>query len=102
MTIINGIEIDDINYQKNEIKYAINNNEPIEEKLNVIIVISNPCLFAKRYILFKEFITRIEEEEQNVNLYAVESIPFNIYNSENFGSLVSINPSKFMSKSANA
>ena len=42
MTIINGIEIDNICYKQNDIKYAIANNDPIEEKLNVIIVISNP------------------------------------------------------------
>jgi hypothetical protein len=74
MTIINGIEIDDINYKVNDIKLAIANNDPIEEKLNVIIVISNPCLYAKRYILLKEFVKRIEEEEVFVNLFIVEMI----------------------------
>ena len=74
MTIINGIEIDDICYKLNDIKYAIANNDPIEKKLNVIIAISNPCLYAKRYILLKEFVKRIEEEETNVNLYIVELI----------------------------
>jgi len=76
MTIINGIEIDisRINYKSNDIKYAIKNNYPIEEKLNVIIVISNPCLYAKRYILCKEFIKRFEEEEENVELFIVELI----------------------------
>jgi hypothetical protein len=74
MTIINGIEIDDINYKVNDIKFAIANNDPIEKKLNVIIVVSNPCLYAKRYILLKEFVKRIEEEEDNVNLFIVEMI----------------------------
>jgi len=74
MTIINGIEIDNIDYKVNDIKYAISNNTPIENKLNVIIVISNPCQFARRYILCKEFVKRIEEEEENVNLYIVEMI----------------------------
>ena len=74
MTVINGIEIDNINYKINDIKYAIKNNDPIEDKLNVIIVISNPCLYAKRYILCKEFMKRIEEEEEYVNLYVVETI----------------------------
>ena len=69
MTIVNGIEIDDINYKVNDIKYAIANNDPIEEKLNVIIVVSNPCLYATRYILLKEFVKRVEEEEENVNLF---------------------------------
>lgn len=72
MTIINGIEIDDIHFKINDIKYAINNNEPIEDKLNVVVVISNPCLYAKRYILLKEFVKRMEEEEENVNIYIVE------------------------------
>lgn len=72
MTIINGIEIDYIRYNENIIKDAILNNDPIEEFLHVIIVISNPCLFAKRYILTKEFINRINKEETNVKLYVVE------------------------------
>jgi len=71
MTIINGIEIDHIREQFNPIKEAINNNDPIEDKLHVIAVISNPCLFAKRYILMKEFIRRMETE-QHVVLYIVE------------------------------
>jgi len=74
MTVINGIEIDNINYKINDIKYAIKNNDPIEDKLNLIVVISNPCLYARRYILLKEFIKRIEEEEDNVELYIVELI----------------------------
>ena len=60
--------------QKNDIKYAIQNNEPIEEKLNVIIVISNPCLYATRYKLLNEFVRRIKDEEENVNLFIVEMI----------------------------
>jgi hypothetical protein len=80
MTIVNGIEIDNINYKVNDIKYAITNNDPIESKLNVIIVVSNPCLYAKRYILLKEFVKRIEEEEENVNLFVVELA----YNNEKF------------------
>jgi len=80
MTVINGIEIDDINYKQNDIKYAISNNDPIEDKLNVIIVISNPCLYAKRYILLKEFVKRFEEEETNVELFIVEMI----YNNQKF------------------
>lgn len=73
MTVINGIEIVNIEYKPNEIKLAILNNDAIEEKLNVIIVISNPCLYAKRYILLKEFVKRFEEEER-VNLFIVEMI----------------------------
>jgi hypothetical protein len=53
-------------------KDAIINNDPIEDKLHVIAVISNPCLFAKRYILFKEFMNRFKLEEPNIILYVVE------------------------------
>lgn len=74
MTVINGIEIDNIDYKVNEIKYAIANNDPIEAKLHIIAVISNPCLYARRYILLKEFEKRIKEEEINVNLYIVELV----------------------------
>ena len=74
MTVIDGIEIDCLYYKMNDIKLAIKNNEPIEEKLNVIIIISNPCLYKRRYILLNEFIKRIEEEEENVELYIVEMI----------------------------
>lgn len=71
MTVINGIEIDDINFKINELKLALNNNLPIEDKLNVIAVISNPCLYAKRYQLFNQFTNRINECE-NIRLYVVE------------------------------
>ena len=79
MTIINGIEIDYISNTYNEIKNAILNNDPIEKKLNVIIVISNPCQYARRYILAKEFIKRMEDEN-NVELYIVELV----YNKQKF------------------
>jgi hypothetical protein len=71
MTIINGIEIDDVRYIQNEVKMAILNNDPIDDKLHVVAVVSNPCMFARRYILAREFILRMEEEE-NVILYVVE------------------------------
>jgi hypothetical protein len=71
MTVINNIEIDNIHLERNEIKEAILNNQPIEEKLNVIIVVSNPCTYAKRYLLANQFKKRMEFEE-NVNLYVVE------------------------------
>jgi len=73
MTIISGIEIDNITYIENDIKNAIKNNKPIENKLHMIICISNPCQFARRYILAREFIKRIEEDHQDdINLYIVE------------------------------
>jgi len=67
--------INDTSYQRNIIRSAIQNNEPIEDKLNVIIVVSNPCLFTRRYTLTKEFIERVERDElEHVNLYVVELV----------------------------
>jgi len=74
MTVIDGIELDDITYNINDMKSALKNNKPIEEKLNVIAVLSNPCLYSKRYKLLKEFVKRIENDEENVNLFIVELI----------------------------
>ena len=74
MTVINGIEIDNIKFNKNIIKTALVNNNPIEDKLNVIIVVSNPMLYARRYILAREFIKRCEMEESEINLYIVELV----------------------------
>jgi hypothetical protein len=79
MTIINEIQIDNIRYINNPIKNTIINNTKIEENLHVIIVVSNPCQFAKRYILAKESIYRLEKE-LNVILYVVELI----YKNQNF------------------
>ena len=72
MTIINGIEIDHIEYTLNPVKAGIANNAVIEEKLHVVIVMSNPANFATRYILTKEFIKRMKMEETEVELYIVE------------------------------
>jgi len=72
MTIVSGIEIDNITYTQNDIKMAIQNNDPIENKLHVIIAVSNPCQYARRYILAREFIKRFEEEEHDIILYVVE------------------------------
>jgi hypothetical protein len=72
MTIINDLEIDNIHYISNDIHNGIKNNKILDNKLNVIIVISNPCQYARRYLLAKEFIQRFEKDEPNVNLYIVE------------------------------
>ena len=72
MTIINGVEIGNLRYLSNDIKDAVKNNLPLEETLHVVITISNCCQYARRYILAKEFVKRIEMEETNVKLYVVE------------------------------
>jgi hypothetical protein len=87
MTVIDGIEIDCIDYKLNDIKYAIQNNDPIEDKLHVIVVISNPCLYATRYKLFNEFIRRLEDET-HIQVYVVEMI----YNHQKFIVTSATNP----------
>jgi len=73
MTIVNSIEIDNIRYIKNDIKEAIKKNIPIEDKLHMIICISNPCLYARRYILSREFKERmLKDFSDSVILYIVE------------------------------
>lgn len=73
MSIYNDdIDINEIEYKINDIKEAINNNEPIEEKLHMVICVSNAVQFESRYILAKKFIKRIQKEEKNVILYIVE------------------------------
>ena len=73
MTIINFIEIDDIEYTSNNIKESIKTNTLNEDKLNVVICCSNPCQYASRYILAREFINRIlKDDSEYVNLYIVE------------------------------
>jgi hypothetical protein len=71
MTIINGIEIDIPPPILDTTRVAILNNYQIEDKLHVIAVISNPCQYARRYILAREFIQRMELEG-SVILYVVE------------------------------
>ena len=71
MTVINGIEIDNVDYNINEIKLSLINNIPLDNILHVIIVISNPCQYAKRYILARQFIKKFNNE-LNIKLYIVE------------------------------
>lgn len=72
---LNEIEhqkIKSIRYIPNNIKQVLKKNKKIEDKLNVIICCSNPCQYASRYKLAHEFIKRIQDNEENVNLYIVE------------------------------
>lgn len=71
MTVINGIEIDIQAYKPDEIRQALRNNDPIADTLHVIVVLSNPCQYARRFILAREFIQRMERED-NVLVYVVE------------------------------
>lgn len=71
MTIINGIEIDVNPCEPDSTRTALLNNDPLDTHLHVIAVVSNPCMFARRYILAREFISRMEREP-HVVLYVVE------------------------------
>jgi len=71
MTVIGEFEVTDVHVIENEIKSAILNNDPIDNILHVIAVISNPCGFGRRYKLTNEFRLRMADEP-NVELYIVE------------------------------
>ncbi|ATZ80695.1 hypothetical protein BMW23_0649 [Bodo saltans virus] len=71
MTVINNIDIDEPQKTKNRTTQAIINNEPIDDVLHVVTMVSNPCLFGRRYLLAKQFIERMENTD-NIKLYVVE------------------------------
>lgn len=66
--------LNDIPYIDNEIRLAILNNEPIDNILHVIVVVSNPCLYKKRYLLANKFIRKLLDTEPNIILYIVELV----------------------------
>jgi len=52
---------------------AIKYNKPVEKNLHVIICISNPCEYKRRWQLANEFIERMNNQK-NITLYVVELI----------------------------
>ena len=84
------IEIRDISYLPhldNPIKKAILLNQPIDTHLHVVIVVSNPCLFRRRYDLAREFIERMQHDP-SIILYIVETI----YDNQSFAVTSADNP----------
>ncbi len=56
---------------RNRVKESITHNEPLDDNLHVIMVVSNPCSFNRRYHLAKEFMSRMRLES-SICLYVVE------------------------------
>ena len=81
-------KMEDTNKITPEIKIKYSN--VIENKLNVVVAISNPCLYQRRYQLIREFIDRMKNNTM-VNLYIVElaykNQPFVITSSNNINHL---------------
>lgn len=74
MTVINGVEIGNISYIPNKVHQILaTSHTKISNMLNlpVIMVISNPCKYFRRYILAHEFIQRMNKTP-NIDLYIVE------------------------------
>lgn len=69
MTVLEGIELDI--QTRNRVKDSIKFNEPLDSVLHVIMVVSNPCSYFRRYALARQFILRMEKEE-HIQLYIVE------------------------------
>ena len=60
-------------YSPNHIRDAILRNQPVESKLHMIICVSNPCDYVRRYDLAEQFIHRIEQNHsRDVILYVFE------------------------------
>lgn len=72
MTVMRDVKDDEVQYIDNEIRAAIVNNSPIEERLHVIIVVSNPCQYKKRFRLARDFMRRFATNEPDCILYVVE------------------------------
>ena len=75
-TNVDNTNVDNTNVDNTNVdntRLYILNNEPIDEKLHVVSVISNPCNYKIRYELAKEFIKRMKEEP-NIILYIVELV----------------------------
>lgn len=77
-------EPDTVRVIKNDMKLAIENNQPIEDVLHVVIVVSNPCQYKRRFTLAKEFMAR---QEARTQVYVVELAhdddPFQVTDPEN-------------------
>ena len=75
MTVVPSVKInpvlDRIQFRRNEIKDAIENNDPVDDHLHVVAVLSNPCNYRKRVSLMQDFIRRMQFEN-HVVLYIVE------------------------------
>ena len=88
MTVL-SLNIDKIIIENkiNLTKETILNNDPIEDNLHVICVVSNPCLYKKRYELAIKFIRKMNKTD-NIILYVVELV----YGNENFYITSATNP----------
>ena len=84
MSNINSIKLNNL----------IENTLPIEDKLNVIIVVSNPCLYKRRYVLAQDFIER-SKSNNLITLFIVELC----YNDQQFVLTDSKNPHHLQLKS---
>jgi len=56
---------------QNKVRSSIVHNDPVDSVLHVIMVVSNPSNFKRRYQLAREFMKRMNQE-QSVQLYVVE------------------------------
>ena len=66
---VGHVETNDVRTICNEMNQAIENNDPLDSTLHVIIVISNPCQYARRFLLAREYLKR---KYRNTRVYVVE------------------------------
>lgn len=60
-----------VNLSTDDTKYVLSTTDAIDEYLHCVIMISNPCLYKKRYKLAKDFFSK---KYPNVIMYLVEVI----------------------------
>jgi hypothetical protein len=60
-----------VSYPRNRVKDTLAHNDPIDTVLHVLMVVSNPCNFKRRYQLAHEFMQRMSQEKA-IQLYVVE------------------------------
>ena len=65
------MESTELKQRRNDTKIAIKVNQKLEENLHIIMVISNPCEYRRRWFLAKEFIKHIQDN-RDASLYIVE------------------------------
>ena len=74
MTLLKNTPVknkEEYHFNPDRTKLTVLNNDPIDSILHVVCTMFNPCLYQRRIVLAKQFITYMEKE-RNTELYIVE------------------------------
>ena len=73
MTVEDGIESEEVAVRRSETHQALRNNEKLDDVLHVVLVVSNPCEYKRRWILAKECERRLLRCN-DITVYMVELV----------------------------